>query len=248
MKVVIIEDEVLSQEELERILRKNFSQIEIVAKLDSVTESIDWLSHNNSDLIFMDIQLSDGISFDIFKHITIKTPVIFTTAFDQYAIQAFKVNGIGYLLKPVIEEDLIQAVNKFKNTYDNISGINQLMEYISPSKKYKNRITVKTGDSITFINMSDIAYFYSEDRVTFSVTKHGRKHIVDYTIESLEQLLDPDCFFRLTRGCIASIESIHGVYKYFNSRLKITLKPEYHDSILISRTRVPEFLKWMDGA
>lgn len=244
MNVLIIEDEQLAQEELVRIINKKFPDMVVSACLGSVKESIEWLSENSADLIFMDIQLSDGISFDIFNHVEIHTPVIFTTAYDQYAIQAFQVNSIGYLLKPIIERDLVNAVEKLDyHPY----RLKELLNHIKISQSYKSRIIIKTGDKFNFLDINDIAYFYAEDRVTFAVPKQGKARIVDYTIESLEPLLDPKRFFRLTRGCIASIDSIADVSKYFNSRLKIRLKPEYDGELLVSRVRVGEFLQWLDG-
>lgn len=244
MKVLIIEDEQLAQEELVRIIKKRFPDMTVSARLESVKDSVEWLRENVADLIFMDIQLSDGISFDIFDFVEIRTPIIFTTAYDQYAIQAFKVNSIGYLLKPVIEEDLVSAVEKLDYQPDRIK---ELLNLLKPSKPYKSRIVVKTGDRFSFLDINEIAYFYAEDRVTFAVPKHGKPRIVDYTIESLEQLLDPGRFFRLTRGCIASIDSIRDVSKYFNSRLRVKLTPEYKGDLLVSRVRVDDFLKWLNG-
>lgn len=244
MKVLIIEDEPLAQEELVRIIEKRFPQMEIVGKLCMVKECIKWLSKNEADLIFMDIHLADGVSFDIFDYIEVRTPIIFTTAYDQYAIQAFKVNGIGYLLKPIVEVDLVRAVEKLDYTP---SKLRELLDTIRPQKEYKSRIAIKLGDNFSFIDISDVAYFYAEERVTFVVSKQGRKQIVEYTIEALESLLNPKDFFRITRGCITSINSIAKVSKYFNSRLKVVLKPEYEGELLISRIRVPEFLHWLDG-
>lgn len=244
MNVLIIEDEQLAQEELVRIIRKRYPSMTISAQLGSVKESVEWLRENTVDLIFMDIQLSDGISFDIFDYVEIRTPIIFTTAYDQYAIQAFKVNSIGYLLKPIIENDLVSAVEKLEYQPERLRELINLMK---PSRSYKSRIVIKTGDKFSFLNIDDIAYFYAEDRVTFVVPKQGKPKIVDYTIESLEQLLDPKKFFRLTRGCVASIDSIIDVSKYFNSRIKVRLKPEHNGELLVSRVRVDEFLRWLNG-
>ena len=244
MRVLIIEDESLAQEELERIIDKQFPEMAIVGKLSTVRESIEWLRCNKADLIFMDIHLADGNSFDIFDHVEVRTPIIFTTAYDRYAVQAFKVNGIGYLLKPIVESDLITAVEKLDYAPDRLT---ELLHSLKPSKEYKSRIAIKCGDKFSFLDMNDVAYFYAEERVTLVVPKQGRKQIIDYTIESLEPMLDPKQFFRLTRGCIASIGSIAGVSKYFNSRLKVSVKPEYEGELLVSRVRVPEFLKWLDG-
>lgn len=244
MNVLIIEDEQLAQEELIRIIRKRFPHMTISAQIGSVKESVEWLRENTADLIFMDIHLSDGISFDIFDYVEIRTPIIFTTAYDQYAIQAFKVNSIGYLLKPIMEKDLVSAVEKLEYQPDRLK---ELLRFLNPSRSYKSRIVIKTGDKFSFLDINDIAYFYAEERVTFAVPKQGKPRIVDYTLESLEQQLDPKQFFRLTRGCIASIDSIRDVSKHFNSRLKIKLTPEYTGELLVSRVRVEDFLKWLNG-
>lgn len=244
MNVLIIEDEELAQEELVRIIENRFLQMNIAAILCSVADSVKWLSCNDADLIFMDIHLSDGICFDIFKEVDVRTPIIFTTAYEQYAINAFKVNGIGYLLKPIVEDDLAEAVGKLENSPFRLQ---RLIEYLRPSKEYKSRIVYRSGDRIDYFNIDEVAYFFSEDRLTFAVSVDGKKRIVDYTIESLEPLLDPRQFFRITRGCIASIHSIDKVYKYFNSRLKVELKPSYEGELLVSRVRVPDFMRWLDG-
>lgn len=174
----------------------------------------------------------------------LQTPIIFTTAYDKYAIRAFQVNGIGDLLKPIVEDDLVKAIDKFDAMPNNLK---QLIEAIHLNKRYKSRISVKSGDKFTFVDMSNVAYFYAEEGVTFVVTNQTRKHIVDYTLDALEPILDPTLFFRITRGCIASINSIDSVSKYFNSRLKIKLTPVYECELLVSRVRVPIFLKWLDG-
>ncbi|MEN9919295.1 MAG: Transcriptional regulatory protein YpdB [Bacteroidota bacterium] len=195
----------------------------------------------------MDIHLSDGISFNIFEQVNVKAPIIFTTAYEQYAIKAFQVNGIGYLLKPIVESDLVKAVNKLNEGMCMPDDLKKLLETMSSKRNYKSRITTKIGDKYTFVDMSEVAYFYSENRVAFVVTKQNKRHIVDYTLENLEPMLDPQQFFRLTRNAMASVHSIHNVSKYFNSRLKITLKPEFEAELLVSRVRVSDFLKWLDG-
>lgn len=247
MKIVIIEDEPLAQEELMRLICKRFPEYEVLAMLDSVESSVEWLKSNQADLIFMDIQLSDGISFDIFGQVEVKTPIIFTTAFDQYAVRAFQVNGIGYLLKPIIEADLVKAIEKLDTTIHTSYHLKKLLEDLQVTKTYKSRISIKSGDKFMFVDMTNVAYFYADERVTFVLTNQNRKHIIDYTLETLEPMLDPHTFFRITRGCIASIGSINSVSKYFNSRLKIKLNPTFESDLLVSRRRVPAFLKWLDG-
>lgn len=243
MKVLVIEDEIPAQEELVRILRKHFPNIEIVDIIGSVRDSVEWLRNNTADLIFMDIQLLDGCCFDIFDVVEVRTPIIFTTAYDQYALKAFKVNSVDYLLKPVDEDELVAAVRKMDYKYDNIRN---LIESYMPTVRYKARISVKTGDIYRFLLIDEVAYFISEDGFTYAVTNNEKKHIVDYTISSLETQLDPKRFFRLSRGCIVSIDSIEKITAYFNSRLKVTLKGRKNISIILSRVRVPDFLNWID--
>lgn len=243
MKVLVIEDEIPAQEELVRILRKHFPNIEIVDIIGSVRDSVEWLRNNTADLIFMDIQLLDGCCFDIFDVVEVRTPIIFTTAYDQYALKAFKVNSVDYLLKPVDEDELVAAVRKMDYKYDNIRN---LIESYMPTVRYKTRISVKTGDIYRFLLIDEVAYFISEDGFTYAVTNNEKKHIVDYTISSLETQLDPKRFFRLSRGCIVSIDSIEKITAYFNSRLKVTLKGRKNISIILSRVRVPDFLNWID--
>lgn len=247
MKVLIIEDEQLVQDEFARLIRKLFPDMEIVAMLSSVSDSVEWLNENNADLIFLDIHLSDGTGFDILDQVEIQTPVIFTTAYDQYAIRAFEANGVGYLLKPISQTTLISTVNRVKSSIFAPHKKETLLDNLRTPREYKKRMLIKSGDRFGYIDISEVAYFYAEERVTFMTTREGRRYLVDYTIEMLEGLLDPKQFFRLTRGCIASINSIQSAVKYFNSRLKITLSPQHKDEIIISRIRVPDFLKWMDG-
>lgn len=243
MKVLVIEDEIPAQEELVRILRKHFPNIEIVDIIGFVRDSVEWLRNNTTDLIFMDIQLLDGCCFDIFDVVEVRTPIIFTTAYDQYALKAFKVNSVDYLLKPVDEDELVAAVRKMDYKYDNIRN---LIESYMPTVRYKTRISVKTGDIYRFLLIDEVAYFHSEDGFTYAVTNNETKHIVDYTISSLETQLDPKRFFKLSRGCIVSIDSIEKITAYFNSRLKVTLKGRKNISIILSRVRVPDFLNWID--
>lgn len=243
MKVLVIEDEIPAQEELVRILRKHFPNIEIVDIIGSVRDSVEWLRNNTADLIFMDIQLLDGCCFDIFDVVEVRTPIIFTTAYDQYALKAFKVNSVDYLLKPIDEDDLVAALRKMDYKYDNIRN---LIESYMPTVRYKTRISVKTGDIYRFLLIDEVSYFISENGFTYAVTYDEKEHIVDYTIGSLEAQLDPRRFFRVSRGCIVSIDSIEKITAYFNSRLKVTLKGRKNVSLILSRVRVPDFLNWID--
>ena len=244
MKVLIIEDEELAQEELERLLMKRFPAAEVVGKFATVRESVEWLATHTADLIFLDIQLADGNGFEIFEQTDVRVPVIFTTAYDQYAIQAFQVNGIGYLLKPIVESEFVAAVEKFNNF--NRNSISALLESLRAPKAFKSRLAITKGDKIELLQIDDIAYFYAEDRLTFAMTKDGKKCIVDYTIESLAAQLDPKKFFRIARGVVVSINSIKDIYRHFNGRLRIALSPDFHEKLFVSRARASEFLKWLD--
>lgn len=254
MKVLIIEDEPFAQNELKRLLTKSDSTISVLDCIDSVEDSIEWLAGNPSpDLIFMDIQLSDGLSFEIFKKVEVKTPVIFTTAFNEYAIQAFKVNSIDYLLKPVKQAELDQAILKFKSLHGKAGDGQPVISYQQIEKliqsglsKFKSRFIAKLGDEIRHIEVADIAYLKAEDNEVMLITVNNKRYIIDYSLDQLAGLLDPDRFFRANRSFIVSIGSISRISKYFNSRLDLELLPKTEDKVLISRVRVPDFLKWMD--
>ncbi len=244
MKVLIVEDEIPAQDELVRILRKHFPDMTVAGVTGSVRDTLDWLENDSADLIFMDIQLSDGCCFDIFHRLEVRTPVIFTTAYDQYALKAFKVNSVDYLLKPVDEDELVAAVRKLDYRYDRTKALAEA--FPSVTNRYKTRVAVRNGDTYGFLPVDRISYFISEDGLTLAVSDSGERLAVDYTIESLTPLLDPKSFFRVTRGCIVSIDSVEKVSRYFNSRLKITLKGRGEVSLILSRVRVPDFLSWLD--
>ena len=258
MKYLVIEDEPLAQEELVRILKSLDPNFELLASLYSVNESISWLKNNaQPDIIFMDIHLSDSICFDIFDKVKVTAPVIFTTAYDQYAIEAFKTNGIAYLLKPIEEEELIEALKKYKtltNVNVELSTIHTQIEQLSTQNTarpnhtgYKERLLAKVGDNYQHLTMEDIAYFYSEDHYTFVATKNNQRYIINYTLDTLVEQLNPQQFFRISRQFILNINSIGSVAKHFNGRLKITIKPAFSDDIYVSRNRVQPFLAWLDG-
>ena len=253
MNVLIIEDEPFAQQELMRLLNGIDPDIRVMRCIDSVEESVSYLEGGSTiDLIFMDIQLSDGISFEIFNRTEVTPPVIFTTAYDEYAIKAFKVNSIDYLLKPIEEEDLARALEKFRKWESKQGGgtffTNQQLEKVLGLYKptHKSRLVVKMGDRIKHVEAKEIAYFYSEDKVTFIITTAGERYMLNYSLEQLEQMMNPDDFYRLNRKYIAHIDAIGSIDKYFNSRLKIGLKPEVEDDVLISRTKVSDFLNWLE--
>jgi len=252
MKVVIIEDEPYARLELIRILKNINPEIAIVKEMDSVQDAVKWLSDNqNFDLIFLDIQLADGLSFEIFEHVKMTKPVIFTTAFDEYAIKAFQLNSIDYLLKPIEEKDLVKALSKLdivKNEFANQSfDTNKLKELFQPNKTYKTRFLTKIGDQYKFIPVNDVAYFYADRNTIYLVNHQNQKSIVDFRLDELEQQLNPKDFFRATRSHIVSIQSIKKVHKHFNSRLLVELNPKTDEEVLVSRVKVDEFLSWIDS-
>lgn len=253
MKVLIIEDEPLAQNELKRLLKKADPDIEVMATIDSVEESIAWLQAHKPELIFMDIQLSDGQSFDIFTEVNVDCPVVFTTAYDAYAIKAFQVNSIDYLLKPIEPEGIANALEKYrklKEAYGQSKTVlttDQIKEIARIGQQgYKSRFMTSIGDRIRFVTEDQVAYFRADDDLVFLITPDKKKFIVNYTLENLEPLLDPKLFFRINRRYIARITAIGDIHKFFNSRLKLQLQPDPEDEVLVSRVKVPQFLQWLE--
>lgn len=248
MRVVIIEDEQLAAEKLEAQIREMDPDMEIVAVLESVEEAVNWLAEKPSpDLIFMDIQLEDGISFEIFDAVEINVPVIFTTAFDEYAIRAFKVNSVDYLLKPISDEELKAALKKYKSRYQGEAITNQVarvMEQIA--RKYKTRFFIKVGTRFQTVRVSEICCFFVEERNTFLRTSAGKAYDLDQSLEQLQTMIDPEQFFRINRNYIVNINCINEVVAYSTNRLKIGLSSGFDDALVVSRDRVSEFKQWMD--
>lgn len=251
MKVLIIEDEIPAAEKLDRYLKKFDQTIEIAAVLTNIEESVLWLSKNQASiqLIFMDIQLTDGLSFEIFSKVAIEKPVIFTTAFDEYAIDAFKVNGIDYLLKPIRFTDLSNSLNKIEILKKQLLGetqISQLSKHIHTAK-YKERFLVKLGNHIHSIKSEDIALFQAEGRTLYLFSKEGKKFIIDFKLEDLTELLNPKLFFRVNRSFIININAIQDVMMYSNSRLSIATHITLSKEIIVSRDKVSTFKSWLEG-
>ncbi len=254
MRVLILEDEALSAKRASQLLREFDPTIEVTEILESIEEAVSWLSKNpEPDLLLLDIHLSDGLCFRIFERITVNSPVIFTTAYDQYALQAFKVNSIDYLLKPLDKTELQNALIKYRNLNAarggiSLADIRKIEEnMLSFSKKYKHRFLVKYADTILYKNVEEVAYFYADDKVVFLVTLEGRKYLIDYNLESLEELLDPHLFFRINRKIIARIQSIQKVKTLLSSRLQVFLKPAFEQNTFVSRERSPDFKIWLDN-
>ena len=248
MNVVIIEDEKPSARLLERKL--NAIGVEVNMKLHSVEDSIQWFVNNpEPDLIFLDIQLSDGLSLEIFETVKIVAPVIFTTAYDEYAIQAFKLNSIDYLLKPIDKNELSFAVDKFKSNFQNENkevNLSEIKKLISNnSKEYKKRFTVNVGTSIKIFNTIDIACFYSQDKTSFLLTNSGRSYILDSSLGKIYDTLDPEVFFKVNRKYVLNINEIKDIINYSNSRLKVNLNTPTEDDIIVARDRVKAFKNWL---
>ncbi len=251
MKVVIIEDEPLAVEKLERYLLKHNGNIEVIKTLGSLKESIPWITEHKSlvDLFFMDVQLSDGLSFEIFSEIVINKPIIFTTAFDEFAVDAFKVNSIDYLLKPITFTALSQALKKLDNLqkqFSNIENNAPLLKQLT-QKTFKDRFLIKVGNHIKSIPSTVIIAFYAEGRDVSLFTNKGKEYLIDYKLEALEELLNPKLFFRVNRGFIVSLQAISVVTVYSNRRLKLALNPVIEKDIIVSREKVSDFKKWFEG-
>jgi DNA-binding LytR/AlgR family response regulator len=251
MNVIIIEDEKPSARRLQRMLKALDVETDIM--LHSVEESIEWFENNeHPDLIFLDIQLSDGLSFEIFEALEIKSAVIFTTAYDEYALQAFKLNSIDYLLKPIDEDDLKIAVEKFKirtpqkqSVTLDFNDIKKLL--VNPIERdYKKRFSVKVGQHLKLINIEDIECIYSENKGTYAFTSEGRNYLLDQTLDHLEDELEPHVFFRVSRKFYVSINAIKDMVSYTNSRLEIKLNHFNEQQIIVARERVKDFKNWLE--
>jgi DNA-binding LytR/AlgR family response regulator len=249
MKAIIIEDEKLNADHLVTLLGKIDASIQVIDIIDSVKKSIaKFESGLEADILFVDIHLADGLSFELFKKVQINTPVIFTTAYDEYAIQAFKLNSVDYLLKPISIQELEQAINKFKriNT-SNASIQNLLATYQLKNKEYKNRFMVKMGETISSIKVEHIAHFVTEDKMTLLVTSENKRYALDYTLEELEDLVSPQLFFRINRKVIIHVNHAQKSSLYFNSRLKVSSPLLTDDNAVVSRERVNDFKAWLDS-
>ena len=253
MKIIIIEDEEAAASRLKKILLDINPSIEVLAILESIDRSLEWLSANQSpQLIFADIQLADGPSFEIFRRREVKVPVIFITAYDTYALQAFKCNGIDYLLKPVKKADVDKALKKF--TYfqrEEPSAKIDYQEMLSAiaNKKpvFQKRLVVRIGQTIRTVEITEVAYFYTEEKITFVCTGDGKRLPLDYTLEELEKILDPTEFFRINRQFIIYIKAIENMFSYSKSRIKVVLKPNTEAETIVSSERSADFKEWLLG-
>lgn len=252
MNVLIVEDEPLAAQRLETLVKELIPGVTVVDKIDSVKKSVQWLKKNpQPDLILLDIQLADGISFQIFEQHEVKSPVIFTTAYDEYALKAFKVNSIDYILKPVDKAELSQALRKLDglkvsqpSQEDLMKNITQAMSMLT--KKYKERFVIKVGEHLKTIDVKNVLYFYSLDKTTFCHTTENRNHILDFTLEQLEALVDPNEYFRVNRKYLVRGDSLQDIISYTNSRLKLVLKNSQDNDVIVARERVQDFRTWLD--
>ena len=248
MKVLIIEDEQLAAKKLIRLLKEIDVEIEIAGILGAIESAVNWLlSHPQPDLIFMDIQLEDGLCFDIFEKSKIKTPVIFTTAYDEYTLKAFKVNSVDYLLKPIKPDELKTAISKFNQFHQrtDIAGIEMALRQLQP--KQKERFLIKVGEHYKSVEISEIDCFYIKERCNFMHLNTGKNYAIDYSLDKIEEMIDSKMFFRINRNMIVNFLSIQDILAYSSNRLKISLRNwTEKEELLLSRDRVADFKVWMD--
>ena len=249
MKIIIIEDE----KPASRLLKRRVEKLgyEVAEMLHSVEESVAWLNANpNPDLIFLDIQLSDGLSFEIFNKVEINSAIIFTTAYDEYVLKAFKLNSVDYLLKPVDEEELKFALDKFEKLHQSQPkfDISEIKKLLVPDQKqtFKERFSIKIGNNIKIVEIDQIVCFFSENKASFIHTKENKNYLIDFSLEKIEEQLDPNKFFRINRGQIIAIDSIKEITVYSNSRLKIILNTYKEDDMIVSREKVSDFKNWLE--
>lgn len=256
MRILIVEDEPLAADRLETMLRQRIPDMELLSILDTVEDSVEFLQNNSSpDLAFFDIQLADGLSFSVFDQVPADFPVVFTTAFDQYALRAFEVNSIDYLLKPVVGDKLDRALNKFQQRNNKEEAQPMLNAAVLQNAlamlrgpKYKERFVIKSGANLITVTTSAIQCFWSQDKMTWIRLPDGRKHVVDFTLEQLEGILDPKSYFRVNRKYMVRLEAIQKATVYSNSRLKLHLPHlDKGDEVIVSREKVQDFKRWLQG-
>jgi two-component system, LytTR family, response regulator LytT len=250
MNAIIIEDEHLAAERLEGLLRELDPSIHVAAQLQSIEASVQWLKSHTPELIFLDIQLSDGLSFEIFDEIQVEAPIIFTTAYDEYALKAFKLNSVDYLLKPIRQEELHAALEKFRKrlTPQPIDIAALLRSLHGNSTPVKRRFLIQFGDRIKHVETHDVAYFFALDKTVFLVTKQGQKYPINLTLDRIEETVDPQSFFRINRKMIISFGSIRQMVPFTRSRIKIELQPAEPVEVeaIVSVERTASFKQWLD--
>lgn len=250
MKTIIIEDEKLAAERLEELINEIDPSIEISAKLPSVDQSVKYLKQNKPDLIFLDIQLEDGLSFSIFDKVEIDVPIIFTTAYDQYAIKAFKLNSIDYLLKPIKKDELRESLNKYKNIKTSyLMDFEEIIKSIQSKEiSYKKRFLIQYGQKIKKVEIEEVAYFYAMEKNVFLTTSSGNTFPIDFTLDKLQEIIDPEKYFRINRKMIVGFDAIKNMIPFSRSRIKIELHPPEPKDVeaLVSVERSSAFKEWMD--
>lgn len=247
--VLIIEDEKLAQDHLSRLLLELEPHWHIAAKLDSVQAATDWLGRNTPDLIFLDIHLADDICFRIFEQVRVLAPVVFTTAYDQYALKAFQVNSIDYLLKPIEREDLRRSLDKFRQWQGSpqIIDVQQLLQSMqAPARQYQERFVVQRGEKLLSVTVNQIAYFEGEDRYVYLIKRDGSRYIVNYRLSDLEEVLDPKQFYKLNRSFITHFDAIQNIVNLSKSRMKVELTPAARREIIVSSENTAEFKLWLN--
>ena len=255
IKILIVEDEIPAQINLKKLIDKHCTNSVVVSTLSSVRSTIKWLEDNpdGADVIFMDVELSDGVCFDIFEKVSVNTQIVITTAYDNYAVKAFRTNCTDYLLKPIIDSDFVTAWERCLERIEQNAAPNMevLMDAISKvggrDRKYKKRFIVKAGEKIIIIPVEDIAYCYSEEKSTYAVNFAGTRRLLDYSLDMVQDVLDPKLFFRVSRSCIVSINAIENISKHLGTRLKLQLNPRTEEDVVVSRSRTSDFLLWLDN-
>jgi two-component system response regulator LytT len=255
IKVLIIEDEIPAQRLLKQTLQEITIETKVVDCLNSIKSAVAWFQNNeHPEIVLLDIQLSDGLSFEIFKQVNIDSLIIFTTAFDAYALQAFKVNSLDYLLKPIEKDELQAAFEKYqqyntqfiqeKNSSIDFSELAVLIKNEKP--EYRKRFLIQSNESFFHLSVGDIAFFYSMQGITFAVTFEKREYPVNFSLESLKEQLHPDIFFKINRQFIVSIDAIKRVHSYFNGKLKLEIKPSHTEDIIVGKDKAAAFKRWLD--
>ena len=253
IKVLIIEDEVAASKRLQKLMAELMPDAEVANTLVSISSAVTWFQSNSQpDLVFADIHLADGSSFEIFKQVKVECPIIFITAYDQYALEAFKLNSVHYLLKPIKKEELTEAIARFRKTQSNKPGNNVDFEKIfsafrQPAASYKERFIIRFGEHIKTIETNDIAYFYTENKANYAVMKDGKRYPVDHNLDELEQLINPKNFFRINRQFIIGYNSITEMVSYSKSRVLIKLNPPSKLETIVSTERSSTFKLWLAG-
>ena len=249
MKILIIEDEQAAVRRLQKLLSEIDPANEVIAALSTIEAAVQWFKENHTpDLVLMDIHLADGSSFEIFEQVNIHAPIIFATAYDEYALKAFKVNAIDYLLKPIKQNDLEQAIQRVRKTKQSDSS-DALMQKLAEAgflKKHK-RVLVRMGQSIKLVDLDQVSYFYSKDKISFAVMPGNKRYPLDQSLDQLEHDLDPSHYFRINRQFIVKMESIEEMVAYSKSRVKLKLNPHTEEDAIVSKERSPEFKKWLLG-